>query len=187
MPIVTVQSKSGSTSSNTEKRAWGFWQVRGEEGQSWLRGAGCFTFSYASQVQRLCKPTQKQPKVYFPPELLMLPEDIVGALTRRQTQLLWLFCSPLLSSLKKIAWLFFFPYSVQNRSLQLCLENVSCGRADRRSFEAQWLNCQELATWFLWVVLCSHSFPSCPLPSACVAFYFIYLWFCTSFSSFLGI
>lgn len=49
------------TCSNAEKRAWGFEQVGGEEGESCLRGAGCFIFSYRSQVgwllRGLAKPT----------------------------------------------------------------------------------------------------------------------------------
>ena len=65
--------------SNMEKRAWGFEQVGGEEGESWLRGAGCFIFSYRSQVpwlwRGLTKPTSSFSCL---PERLRLPEDIMG-------------------------------------------------------------------------------------------------------------
>ena len=63
-----------------EKRAWRFEQVGGEEGESWLRGAGCFIFSYRSQVPWLWRGLTKPTLSFsFLPERLWLPEDIMGA------------------------------------------------------------------------------------------------------------
>jgi len=65
--------------SNMEKRAWGFEQVGGEEGESWLRGAGCLIFSCRSQVPWLWRGLTKPTLSFsFLPERLRLPEDIMG-------------------------------------------------------------------------------------------------------------
>lgn len=70
----------GGTCSNPEKRAWGFEQVGGEEGVGgWLRGAGCFIFSYRSQVRWLLRGLTKPTSSFsFLPERLTLPEDLMG-------------------------------------------------------------------------------------------------------------
>lgn len=59
MPVFTV-SRQWRWYSERAEEGLGFGQVRGEERESWLSGAGCFAVSYASQVPRLCEPTQKK-------------------------------------------------------------------------------------------------------------------------------
>lgn len=64
---------------------------------------GVLLLAMKAMFKDFVNPRKRQPRVYFPPGLVMFPEETTGALTRRQSQLVWLFCSPLLFSLGKIA------------------------------------------------------------------------------------
>lgn len=157
-----------------EKRAWGFWQVRGKEGQRWLRDAGCFAFIYESQVQGFVNLCKRQPKFYFPPGLVMLPKDTMGALTRRQSQFLWLFCSPLLCSLRKIAELSFAPIACM---VGLCSfvwkASVASGWTDITLACNGWIARNWLAAFSGWFSALIPSLPA--LSPLCVAFFLLIL------------